>query len=311
MSLGKKRDRRETESLFVACTEVAKSPGHPFYARLEKILDKHDFDTFCEELCAPYYAEVMGRPSIPPGIYFRMLMVGYFEGIDSERGITWKIADSKSLQSFLGYTITETTPDHSSLSRIRDRLPLEVHKQVFAKVLEILKAERLLKGRKIGLDATNLEANAAMRSIRRKIDKERYEAYLKRLAKQSGLEEEATKEELSRFDRNRPDKSCSNKEWENPHDPDAKVTKMKDGRTHLAYKAEHAMDLETGAMVSAVIHPADRGDTETVWSTLAEAAENLDTATEEGEEILQECIADRGYQSGAVIAELEQVGIRS
>ena len=313
MSLGRKSDQATTEDLFITYSDVPKGPSHPFFKRLDGILQKHGFDTFCEDLCSSYYAEVMGRPSIPPGVYFRMLMIGYFEGIKSERGIAWKVADSGSLKEFLGYKLTDATPDHSSLSRIRDRLSLEGHKQVFAKVLEILKKEKLLKGKKIGLDASNIEANAAMRTIRRKIDGKRYEAYLKALAKQSGLEEMG-KEDLSRFDRNRPNKSCSNKEWENPNDPDAKVTKMKDGRTHLAYKAEHSMDLETSAMVSVVIHPGDRGDTESGWETLAEASENLNAVQEGGpeeEEILQECVADRGYHSGPVLVDMEQVGIRS
>ncbi len=313
MSLGRKRDQATTEDLFITYSDLPRGPSHPFYLRLDRILQKHEFDRFCEEVCAVAYAEVMGRPSIPPGVYFRMLMIGYFEGIESERGIAWRAADSKSLEGFLGYRATEGTPDHSSLSRIRHRLSLEIHKQVFAKVLQILKKEGLLKGKKIGLDASNLEANAAMRSIRRKFDGKRYEAYLKALAKKSGLEE-ATKEELSRFDRNRSDKSCSNKEWENPNDPDAKVTKMKDGRTHLAYKAEHSLDLETGAMVSAVIHPADQGDTQTVWGTLAEASENLSTVDEgqqQGEETLQEFVADRGYHSGSVLAGMAEVGIRT
>jgi transposase len=239
-----------------------------------------------------------------------MLMIGYFEGIKSERGIAWRVADSKSLEGFLGYKMTEGTPDHSSLSRIRHRLSLEAHKQVFAKVLVILKKEGLLKGKKIGLDASNIEANAAMRSIRRKIDGKRYEAYLKALAKQSGLEE-PTKEDLCRFDRGRPGKSCSNKDWESPTDPEAKVTKMKDGRTHLAYKPEHSMDLETGAMVSAVIHPADQGDTETMWETLAEASENLSAVEEDSESILEEYVADKGYHSAQVLVDLEEVGIRS
>lgn len=313
MSLGRKSDQATTEDLFITYSDLPKGPSHPFFSRLDKILRKYDFDAFCEELCESFYAEVMGRPSIPPGVYFRMLMIGYFEGIKSERGIAWRVADSKSLEEFLGYKVTEGTPDHSSLSRIRYRLSLEAHKEVFAKVLEILKKEKLLKGKKIGLDASNIEANAAMRTIRRKIDGKRYEAYLKALAKQSGIEE-PTKEDLGRFDRNRRNKSCSNKEWENPNDPEAKVTKMKDGRTHLAYKAEHSMDLETGAMVSVVIHPADRGDTESGWETLAEASENL-SAVQEGcpyeEEILKECVADRGYHSGSVLLDMEQVGIRS
>ena len=313
MSLGKKSQMNGTEPLRVSYHEVPKGPSHPFYSRLERILKKYEFDGFCEKLCEPYYAEVMGRPSIPPGVYFRMLMIGYFEGISSERGIAWKAADSKSLEGFLGYELLEETPDHSSLSRIRNRLPLEVHKEVFAKVLEILKQEGLLKGKKIGLDASNLEANAAMRSIRRKIDGKRYTAYLQKLARDSGREE-SSQEDLARFDRNRTDKSCSNREWENPHDPEARVTKMKDGRTHLAYKAEHAMDLETGAMVSAVIHPGDKGDTETVWDTMAEAGENLQTVQERcdaEEEILQELVADKGYHSNAVLVGLEEVGVRS
>lgn len=313
MSLGRRVDRATTEDLFVSYSKVSRGPGHPFYRRLDKILRKHGFDEFCEELCAPYYAESMGRPSIPPGVYFRMLMIGYFEGISSERGIAWRVADSRSLAEFLGYTLAEATPDHSSLSRIRDRLSLEVHKRVFAKVVEILKKEGLLKGRKIGLDASNIEANAAMRSIRRKIDGKRYEAYLKGLAKQAGLED-ASREDLSRFDRHRPDKGCSNKDWQSPSDPEAKVCKMKDGRTRLGYKAEHCMDLETGAMVSAVIHPADQGDTQTMWETLGEAAEMLSTAgqaPEEGEGIVEECVADKGYHSAQVLVDLQETGIRS
>jgi len=310
MSLGRRSDRATTEDLFISYSDLPSGPSHPFYTRLDRILRKHDFDAFCEDLCVSYYAEGMGRPSIPPGVYFRMLMIGYFEGIKSERGIAWRVADSKSLEGFLGYKMTEGTPDHSSLSRIRHRLSLEAHKQVFAKVLVILKKEGLLKGKKIGLDASNIEANAAMRSIRRKIDGKRYEAYLKALAKQSGLEE-PTKEDLCRFDRGRPGKSCSNKDWESPTDPEAKVTKMKDGRTHLAYKPEHSMDLETGAMVSAVIHPADQGDTETMWETLAEASENLSAVEEDSESILEEYVADKGYHSAQVLVDLEEVGIRS
>ena len=313
MSLGRKRDQRTTENLFINYTDIPTGPSHPFFSRLDRILRKHDFDPFCEALCARFYAETKGRPSIPPGVYFRMLMIGYFEGIKSERGICWKVADSGSLKTFLGYKFTDTTPDHSSLSRIRYRLSLDAHKEVFAYVLEILKKEKLLKGKKIGMDASNVEANAAMRTIRRKIDGKRYEAYLKALAKQSGLED-PSKDDLGRFDRKRPGKSCSNKEWENPNDPDAKVTKMKDGRTHLAYKAEHAMDLETGAMVSAVIHPADHGDTKSAWETLAEAAENLHIVQEnvqDEEAYLQECVADRGYHSGQVLSDLEEAGIRT
>ncbi len=313
MAIGKRDPSGITEPLWISHSEIADSPGHPFYEKLNRILKKAEFDLYCEQVCASCYAEKKGRPSIPPGVYFRMLMLGYFEGIASERGIAWRCADSMSLRSFLGYAITEGTPEHSSLSRIRNRLSLEVHQEVFRKVLEILKDSGLLKGKTLGIDASTMEANAAMRSILRKVDGQSYEGYLRELAAAEGLEN-PTNDDLAEMDRTRKGKKCSNKDWFNPNDPDARVTKMKNGRTHFAYKPEHAVDMETGALVSVVMHQADKGDTETGWGTLAEAAENLD-AVYDGEDLIrkiaQECVMDRGYHSGSNLLGLEEVGIRS
>jgi transposase len=312
MAIGKRDSTGICEPLWIGHSDIADSPGHPFYEKLNKLLKQYEFDPFCEQVCAPFYADHMGRPSIPPGVYFRMLLLGYFEGIGSERGIAWRCADSRSLRVFLGYSITESTPDHSSLSRIRQRLPLEIHKEVFQKILEILKDAGLLKGKTLGVDASTMEANAAMRTIVRKVDGNSYEGYLRELAEASGVEN-PTKDDLGNMDRKRKDKKCSNKEWHNPHDPEARVTKMKDGSTHFAYKPEHGVDMDSGALVSVVIHQADQGDTETGWGTLGEATENLEAVYGEEviKEIVKECVMDRGYHSGPTLVGLEQVGIRS
>ena len=250
MSMGKKRAQRQ-EDLWVRTDQIAKGPGHPFYARLEAILQDARFDDFVEGLCRPFYAEAKGRPGIAPRIYFRMLMIGYFEGIDSERGIAWRVADSLGLREFLGYTIAERTPDHSTLCVIRRRLPSEIYEEVFSWVLARLVDHKLLKGQTIGIDATTLEANAAMRSIVRRDTGETYQEYLKRLAAESGIAD-PTPDDLRQMDRKRK-KKTSNDDWENPHDPDAKVGKMKDGRTHMLHKAEHAVDLDTGATVAVTL----------------------------------------------------------
>ena len=237
MSMSKRRTQRQQE-LWIHTADIATPAGHPFYQRLNDLLEQHGFDPFAEEHCAPFYAETLGRPSIPPGVYFRMLLIGYFEGIDSERGIAWRCADSLGLRAFLGYDLTERTPDHSSLSRIRSRIDIETHREIFQWVLKVLAQRGLLKGKTIGIDATTLEANAVLRSIVRRDTDQPYEEFLRDLARSSGIET-PTREDLATIDRKRPKKG-SNDEWYNPHDPDAKITKMKDGRTHLAHKAEQA-----------------------------------------------------------------------
>ncbi len=237
----------EQSPLWVVTADLPKSPGHPFYTRLNALLDAQDFDRFVEKKCRGFYASVMGRPSLAPGRYFRLLLLGYFEGIDSERGIAWRATDSLAIRSFLGLGLDDAPPDHSTISRTRRLIDVETHRDVFTWILERLVEAGLLKGKTVAIDATTLEANAAMRSIVRRETGESYQAFLTGLAKTSGIET-PTREDLARLDRKRK-KKTSNKDWTNPFDPDAKVTKMKDGRTHLAHKAEHAVDLETGAVV--------------------------------------------------------------
>jgi len=312
----KRREGERQQELWVPAKDVAAGPGHPFYRRLNKLLADHGFDRFVEGLCQGFYAERLGRPSIPPGMYFRMLMVGYFEGIDSERGIAWRCADSLGLREFLGYSLTEKTPDHSSLSIIRSRLDLESHQEVFTWVLKVLGEEGLLRGKTIGVDATTLEANAALRSIVRRDTGEYYEEFLRGLAKASGIQT-PTREDLARIDRDRKGKG-SNKDWEHPHDPDARIAKMKDGRTHLAHKAEHAVDMDSSAVVAVTVQGADEGDTATLYRTVAEAAENLREVQDDpqrsecvGKDALQELVGDKGYHSGDTMRDLAELEIRS
>jgi transposase len=313
MSMGRRPKQRQ-ESLWVEAKRLARGPGHPFYGRLNEILAKHGFDSFAENVCEKFYASGLGRPSLPPPIYFRLMLVGYFEGIDSERGIAWRVADSLTLREFLGYAATEEPPDHSTISRNRRLLSLEVHQEVFTWVLQVLAKEQLLRGKTLGIDATTLEANASLRSLVRRDTGESYEKFLTDLAKTSGIET-PTREDLSRLDRKRPKKG-SNQDWKSPSDPDAKITKMKDGRTHLAHKAEHAVDMETGAVVAVTLQPADLGDCQSLEATLEEALEVLSDVAEDesAAENLSEpaqIVADKGYHSNAVLVGREALGIRT
>jgi transposase len=297
--------------LWIAASDLPASPGHPFYARVNAILDAHGFDRFVEGLCRRFYAPVMGRPSLAPGQYFRLLMVGYFEGIDSERGIAWRAADSLAVRSFVRLALDEVAPDHSTISRTRRRIDLETHRAVFTWVQQRLVEVGLLQGKTIAIDATTLEANAAMRSIVRRDTAETYQEFLTRLAQASGIKT-PTREQLARLDRARS-KKTSNKDWRHPWDPDAKVTKMKDGRTHLAHKAEHAVDLETGAIVAVTLQGADEGDTTTIEATATAAAEQIEAAQADvkAPQPLEEIIADKGYHSNQTLVDLAAVGIRS
>lgn len=294
--------------MWVATQDLPKSPSHPFYARLNCILDKAGFDSHAEKLCTSFYAERMGRPSLPPGRYFRLLLVGYFEGIDSERGIAWRAADSLSLRDFLGLELNEAPPDHSTISRSRRLIDVETHRAIFTWILERLAQAGLVNGKTVGIDATTLEANAALRSLVRRDTGESYEAFLTGLAVASGIAT-PTRADLARLDRKRP-KKASNKDWTHPHDPDARVTKMKDGTTHLAHKAEHVVDLETGAVVAVTVQPADEGDTKTIEETLTAAAENLEKVCPESDG-MQELVADKGYHSNQTLVDLSELDIRT
>jgi transposase len=314
MAVGSHKGKQKR--LWLDAGSIAKGPGHPFYEKLEGLLRKHHFDSFAEEQCRPYYAEGVGRPSIPPGVYFRMMFIGYFEGLESERGICWRVADSMSLRQFLGYEASESTPDHSSLCRIRQRYPQELHQEVFQWVLHVLAAEGLVKGKTIGVDSTTLEANAALRSIVRRDTGEKYEDYLERLAKESGIET-PTREDIARLDRKRAGKG-SNAEWEHPHDPDAGITKMKDGRTHLAHKAEHAIDMQTQAIITVSLSRGDEADCHTVLGTLEEAAQTLRRLQNDekvGRKLhdkpLDEVVGDKGYHTNEVLEMLDRTGSRS
>ena len=279
--MGRRNRRQRQKGLWVAAADLSQTVAHPFHHRLNKLLDEHGFDEFAEQPCAKFYAPRMGRPSLTPGSYFRCLLVGYFEGIDSERGIAWRLADSISLRHFLAIELDESTPDHSTISRTRRLIDVETHRQVFTWVLQLLAQQGLLKGVTMAVDATTLEANAALRSIVRRDSGESYEEFLKGLAAESGIEM-PSREQLAKLDKKRKNKG-SNKDWMNPHDPDAKITKMKDGRTHLAHKAEHAVDLQTGALLALTVQGADLGDTTTVSETITAAAEQVATVAQDPE----------------------------
>jgi transposase len=308
MAMGKRKRRGKQRTMWVATQDLPRSAAHPFYTRLNEILDAAKFDDFVEELCQRFYANEIGRPSLPPGSYFRLLLIGYFEGLDSERAIAWRSADSFALREFLGLVLPEAPPDHSTISRTRRLIDLETHQAVFTWILHRLAEADLVKGKTIGIDATTLEANAALRSIVRRDTSETYQEFLTKLAHASGIET-PTRQDLARLDRKRPKKG-SNDDWTHPLDPDAKITKMKDGRTHLAHKAEHAVDLETGAVVAVTVQGADEGDTATGLDTVLEAADQVDTVAPVTDGI-KEVVADKGYHSNEVLLELEGVGIRT
>ena len=309
MAMGKRPVARQASPLWVETADLPTSDGHPFFERLNRVLADCGFDAFVEGLCAVFYAARMGRPSLRPGRYFRMLLIGYFEGLSSERGIAWRVADSLSLRSFLDLELTESAPDHSTLSRTRRLIDVETHEAVFTWVLERLAEAGLVEGKTVGIDATTLEANAAMRSIERRDTGESYEAFVRSLAEASGVET-PTRADLARFDRSRKNKKTSNKEWKSPQDPDAKIAKMKDGRTHLAHKAEHGVDMDTGAIVSVTVQDASDGDTATLPETLIMAAEQVEAVLPEGAGV-EEMVADKGYHSDEMLVGLREVGVRS
>jgi transposase len=272
MSMGRRKAEQQPE-LWVPANELPRSPGHAFYEKLNHLLAEAGFDPYVEALCRPYCADGVGRESIPPGVYFRMLLVGYLEALDSQRGIAWRCADSLSLRAFLGTPLHEATPDHSSLTKIRQRLPFEAHEWVFLFVLRLAQEKKLLRGKTVAVDATTLGANAAMKSIMRKDTGEDWKGYLKRLLAEQGVEN-PTDEEARRFDKGRK-KKVSNEEWESPADPDSRIARMKDGTTHLAYKAEHVVDLGSGFVLAASVHPADQSDPSTLVGSVLQAQVNL------------------------------------
>ena len=310
MALGRKKQRQD--SLWIGTQELPRTGGHVFYERVNRVLEENGFDRFVEDACEKFYAPVMGRPGLAPGVYFRMQLVGYFEGLDSERGMAWRCADSLSLREFLGAGLTGAVPDYSTVSRTRRLIDLETHAEVFAWMLGVLAGAGLVDGKTIGVDASTLEANAAMRSIVRRDSGEAYNDFLTGLAKESGIET-PTRADLAKLDRKRPKKG-SNKEWEHPHDTDARITKMKDGRTHLAHKVEHAVDMKTGAVLAVTVQSADQGDTTTIEETTIEAARQMERLAADPElkirdDFLAELVTDKGYHSNDTMTVFREVGI--
>ena len=331
MSMG--RRKAQQTPLWLAGPQLARAPGHKFYEKLNELLKEAEFDRRVEALCASYFEadNKPGRPSIAPGVYFRMLFIGYFEGIESERGLEWRCADSLSLRAFLGVQMNERVPDHSSLSRMRSRLDGEVYDEVFRLVLGIVEAKGLLRGKVAGVDSTYLRADASMKTIVRKDTGDDYTTYLKKLCEEQGIEH-PTVEDARRMDRKREGKKTSNTEWQSPTDPDARIVRLKDGRTRLGYKAEHVVDLETGAVVSAELHAADEPDTATLKPSLETARENMtaardeskkdgrddddsdppssDASSDERRETI-EVVTDKGYHKVELLLELRKAEYRT
>lgn len=333
MSMGRRKGIQG--SMWVAYNELSRGPGHRFYEKLNELLREAEFDRKAEDLCAAYFDadHTPGRRSIPPGTYFRMHLIGYFEGIESERGIEWRCADSMSLREFLGLDLTDRVPDHSTLSRMRSRLPLEVHQQAFVLILAIVEQKGLLRGHVAGVDSTFLRADASMKTIVRRDTKESYPEFIKRLAEENGIEN-PTEEDARRFDRSRKGKKTSNKDWKSPTDSGARIAKLKDGRTRMAYKPEHVVDLETGAIVGVVVHQADRLDMATIEETLEVAQENLrglrdaesserkdddsdgngppgDSLSGDTADAPRSVVADKGYNKAEVLRRLKERGYRT
>jgi len=311
--------------LVIALKDLPPPPAHPFYERLNTLLDAAGFESFVEDLCRPYYAEGFGRPGVPPGVYFRMLFFGYFEGLASQRAIAWRCADGRSAQAFLGLPPHQATPDHSSLTKIRQRLPDSVHEQVFVFVLKLAEDKGLIPGKTVGVDSTLLEANAAMKTIVRRDNGDDWKEYVRKLATEAGIDK-PTDEDLRRFDRQRTDKKVTNAEWTSSSDPDSKIAKMKDGTTHLAYKAEHVVDLKTELILAAPVYPADQPDSATLLESVVAAQVHLLEA-ESGlvlEELaaqpeaavaeltaIEEAAADKGYHKAETLADCAAAAVRT
>jgi transposase len=301
-----------TPELFIAFSELVRPATSPFYTKLDQTLDSFDFAIQARSLCAPAYSVTgRGRPGIDPVVYFKMLMVGFFEDIASERGIAERCSDSISIRAFLGYDLTETTPDHSTLSVIRQRLGEEIYNQVFLVILSALDKHGLLKGKNVGIDASVIQANAALKSLINRNTEEAYWEYVRRLASENGIDPK-NPEAVRQFDRKRP-KKMSNAEWVNPHDPDAKIGQTKAGATDMIYKPEHTVDLDTGAILKVEVRLGDEADQKDLSLHVLQAQENINQAQESAADSLtiESTTADKGYHAVAEMKQLQAEGIRT
>ena len=311
-----RENRPEQKELWIVAGELPAATPDAFYRRVNQTLKKIGFAAEVWRICAPAYADASrgGRPGIDPVVYLKMLMVGFFENLPSERAIASRCADSLSVRGFLGYSLTEATPDHSSLSVLRRRLSLEQFEALHRVLLRALHRHGLLKGRHLGIDSSVIEANASLRELRRRNTEQKYWDYVKELAAQAGVDPTDTKA-VRRFDKKRSGRKTSNQEWVNPHDPEAKVGRTKDGATDMIYKPEHVTDLESGAIVAVEVRPGDAADNDKTLAqrvfcavgTLAEVVGETAALEHVGETI----VADEGYFALQPIAELQQSGVRT
>ena len=298
--------------LFIASSELVRPATTPFYAKLEETLHSFDFAGKARALCAPAYSDSgRGRPGIDPVVYFKMLRVGFFEDLASERGMAERCSDAIALRAFLGYDLTQTTPDHSSLSIIRQRLGQEIYDQVFILILSALDQHGLLKGKNVGIDASVIEANAALKTLINRNTNEAYWEYVQRLAKEHGIDPQ-NPEAVRQFDRKRP-KTMSNEEWVNPHDPDAKIGPTKAGATDMIYKPEHTVDLDTGAIVQAEVRSGHEADAKDLSLHVLQAQANINEAQAAAVDDLtiQSAAADKAYHAVPEMKALQYEGIRT
>lgn len=307
----KKQPRERQEELWIRSDEVILPAETPFWVKFQGFLDSLDFDRQVRDACSPYYVlSGPGRPGVDPVVYFKMLLIAFFENLPSERAIEARCADSLGIRNFLGIVLTDRVPDHSTLSRMRHRLPLEVFDQVYGIVFPRLRELKLIRGKALGMDTSVIDANAAMKSLRNRMTREKYRAYVKRLAKREGIDI-ADEAAVSRFDRKRKGRKTSNDEWFNPHDPDAKVGPTKHGGTRMIYKPEHLVDMETGAILDATVLPGDHGDSTEVTDRLMDA--EMRAAEKLGGDIMdlpiESLTADKGYHSVAGLEALSEIDI--
>lgn len=298
--------------LWINAGEVVMPAKCSFYSKLEETLESFGFADKVRELCASAYDQSgNGRPGIDPAVYLKMMMVGFFEDLPSERAIAARCADSIALRQFLHYELTETTPDHSSLSIIRQRLAGPIYEQVFTLVLSALQEHGLLRGKNLGIDSSVMEANASLRGLVNRNTGEAYWDYVKRLAAESGIDPQDGAA-VRKFDRKRP-KKMSNDEWENPDEPEAKIGPKKDGATDMIYRPEVVADLDSGAIVGAAVLPGHQSDQQEVCTHILEAQVTINAARGRQSEVLtvETATADKGYFEVTQVVALQQEQIKT
>jgi transposase len=307
-----KKTKTAQPEFFIVANQIPKIPKATFYAKLEQTLESFEFSRKVREICAPAYKQsALGRPGIDPVVYLKMMMIGFFENLPSERSIAQRCADSISIREFLGYELDEKTPEHSSFTVIRQRLGAQVFQEIFQLTLEALETHGLLRGKNLGIDSSVIEANASLRALVDRNTGEEYWNYVKKLAQEQGIDpkDEAA---VRKFDRNRPGKG-SNEQWKNPHDPDAKIGRKKDGATDMIYKPEVVVDLDTGAVVQAEVHSGDQSDHKEVSTRVLEAQQAMNPALGQAQEDLsiQTLTADKGYYKVQELQGLQEEGIKT